>query len=96
MSGTVQVVTKHSPLAFILYATKITLTVDGQSSKVPWGEQTVTLEPGRHQIDISFRYIGSDRGKASVAVDVTDGSQSRVTYKAPWLVTMAGKIHVEP
>ncbi len=95
MAATVRVTTKHSPLAFLLYMTKITISVDGEARRVPWGEEVLSLEPGRHEIGVSFRYLGKDAGKAAVTVDLADDEASTIRYKAPFVVTSAGKVTVE-
>ena len=95
MAATIRVTTKHTPLAFLLYMTKITLTTDGQSEQVPWGEQERSVEPGRHEVGISFRYLGRDAGPATATVDVADGETADITYKAPFFMFSAGKIKTE-
>ncbi len=95
MAATVRVVTKHSPLALFLYMTKITLTAGGESRRVRWGEEALSLEPGQHEIGVSFRYLGTDAGKAAVIIDVADNTTSTITYKAPFFMFSAGRIKVE-
>ena len=95
MAATVRVKTKHSPLAFLLYMTKVTISVDGDDRQVRWGEEVLSLEPGSHEIGISFRYLGRDTGKATVSLDLADSSTTTVAYKAPFLATSAGKVTVE-
>ena len=95
MAATVRVTTKHSTLAFLLYMTKITSSVDGEARRVPWGEEVLSLEPGRHEIGVSFRYLGKDAGKAAVTVDLADDGASTIKYRAPFWMTSAGKITVE-
>ncbi|MEM9464014.1 MAG: hypothetical protein AAGA90_01505 [Actinomycetota bacterium] len=92
--STITVTTKHSPLAFLLYMTKINLTVDGETRQVGWGTETLTVEPGDHEIGVSFRYFGRDVGAANTTVTTTDGGSATVAYKAPWVMTSKGKISV--
>jgi hypothetical protein len=95
MAAQLKVTTNHSPLAFMLYMTKINLTVDGgETEKIGWGGTSLGLEPGSHEIEISFQYFGRPAGKASATVDVADGSSTTVAYRAPMVVMRPGKITV--
>ncbi|GJM36787.1 MAG: hypothetical protein DHS20C19_01540 [Acidimicrobiales bacterium] len=94
MAASLTITTKHNPLSFFLYMTKINLTIDGVAEKVSWGSQTRTLEPGSHQVDVSFQYFGRAAGKSSTVVDLADGSETTLSYKAPMVVTSSGKVTV--
>ncbi|GJM38200.1 MAG: hypothetical protein DHS20C19_15670 [Acidimicrobiales bacterium] len=94
MAASLTINTKHSPLAIFLYVTKINLTIDGVAERVPWGSQTRPLEPGSHQVDISFQYFGRAVGTSSTTLELADGSETTLSYKAPMLMTSAGKVTV--
>lgn len=94
MAADVHVTTSHTPLAFLLYMTKINLTVDGEAQRIGWGGTSLSVEPGQHDIEISFQYFGRPMGKSSATIDVTDGSTTTVAYKAPLVVARPGKISV--
>jgi len=62
-----------------------------------WRQATmVPVAPGHHEVRVFFRYLGiMDAGVGETQVDVTSGSARRVTYKAPWLVFLRGRMAVE-
>ena len=84
------------PLAFLLLFFPPTFVVDGQAMAGKWSRPaTIPVGPGSHQVKVFFRYLWfMDAGPGETQVDVTEGSVRRVTYKAPWLVFLAGKISV--
>ncbi|MEA2704998.1 MAG: hypothetical protein QOD63_2943 [Actinomycetota bacterium] len=94
-AGAIEVTTGYMVLAFLLAAFKTRVAIDGQTYELPWGTNTFPVEPGRHRVRISFKYlIPSDAGANQVDVDVSPGETVRVGYRAPWLVFLAGKITV--
>lgn len=86
----------HLPLARFLYSAKITIEVDGVPNTARWGRGFVSTAPGRHEVSVSFRYLFYKRlGLASIVVDVPAGRVVTLSFKAPWLITMAGKLRQE-
>lgn len=85
---------KHNPLAWLLYFTKLTVTVDGTAQKLAWGTSTIPAEPGLHQLDISFGYLGRQRGPASIEVNVPPTGSVALTYKMPSWMFAAGRLTV--
>ncbi len=86
-------------LDWTLRFTRTTVTIDGHRHELPWGEQFLPLEPGRHQIRVSYRYLRlSAAGSASVDVDVPPDQVVQVSYQAPKSVLVAflpGKLTIE-
>jgi len=80
--------------------TRTTVVVDGHEHQLPWGEHFFPLEPGRHELQVSYRYVGRPQaGKASIPVDVAENQIAHVSYRAPSSVLVAfrpGKMTVEP
>jgi hypothetical protein len=80
--------------------TGTTVTIDGQAQEGPWGERFYPLEPGRHELQVSYRHLPwSQAGKASIEVDVDADQVVHVSYRAPTSVLIAyrpGKLTVEP
>jgi hypothetical protein len=80
--------------------TRTTVVVDGHQWELPWGEYFLPLEPGRHELQVSYRYLGlSQAGKASISVDVAENRITQVSYRAPRSVLVAfrpGKLITEP
>jgi hypothetical protein len=96
--ATIRLVTKFFPLAFILYLFPARVDVDGgEPQKVGWGTNDLQVQPGTHHLKIYFPYlfIMPHAGKAETDVTVAEGQTVTVTYRAPWLVFLSGKIKVE-
>lgn len=94
-AGAIEVTTGYMVLAFLLAAFKTRVAIDGRVYELPWGTNTFPVNPGRHRVRVSFKYlIPSDAGGNEVDVDVKPGETVRVGYRAPWLVFLKGKITV--
>ena len=96
VSSGIEITAKFFPLAFLLLLFPPTFVIDGQASPGKWRQAiTIPASPGSHQVKVFFKYLWLfDIGVAETQVDVTDGSVRRVSYKAPWLVFLPGKIAV--
>jgi hypothetical protein len=95
--STISLVTKFFPLAFILYLFPPRVEVDGgPPQKIKWGTTALEVAPGSHHLTVYFPYMVIMRkaGKAEVDVTTAEGQTVTVTYKAPWLVFLSGKITV--
>jgi hypothetical protein len=93
--GTIKLVTKFFPLAFLLYFFPARAGLDGaEPEKVGWGTKEYSLAPGEHRLHIFFPYFFGPMGKADVTVTVQEGQTVTVTYKPPWLVFLAGRVKV--
>jgi hypothetical protein len=80
--------------------TRTTVIVDGHPQELPWGEHFLPLEAGRHELQVSFSYLGRPQaGKASISVDVAEDRITHVSYRAPRSVLVAfrpGRLTAEP
>ncbi len=87
-------------LDWTLNFTRTTVIIDGHLHELPWGQHFFPLEPGRHQLQVSYRYLHLSRaGKASIQVDVAENQVIQVSYRAPRSVLVAflpGKLTTEP
>ena len=90
--GSIVVDAGHSPLSFILYLTKVTVVIDGQPEVGAWGVRSRAVAAGSHTLNVSFRYLGRDCGKAEQVVDVAPGTTATFRYRAPWVVFSPGKM----
>ncbi|MDQ6928608.1 MAG: hypothetical protein M3159_08090, partial [Actinomycetota bacterium] len=80
-------------LAFLLYFFKTRVVIDGMLYELPWGKNTFPVQPGRHRVRVSFKYLfPSDAGANEIDVDVPPGQTVHVRYRAPWLVFLKGKL----
>jgi hypothetical protein len=92
----VQVSTKTPPIAFLLHLFKTKVTIDDDTHVVSWGTNYYPLEPGRHSIEIGFRYFfGSNMGRSKVEFDIAPGHVVRVTYHPPVQIFSSGSIVVD-
>lgn len=87
-------------LDWTLRFTRPTVIIDGHRHRLPWGEHFFPVEPGRHQLQVSYRYLRwSAVGRASIDVDVAPDQVVKVSYRAPKSVLVAslpGKLTVQP
>jgi hypothetical protein len=87
-------------LDWTLNFTRTTVIIDGQVHDVPWGRHFFQLEPGRHEVQVSYRYLrASHAGKASAVIDVAGGQVVLVSYRAPRSVLVAfrpGRLAAKP
>jgi hypothetical protein len=85
----------HSPMAWTLIFTKLTVEIDGQPFVGRWRRRFVPTTPGEHRVDVHFRYVGVPRGgEGSVTVEVPTGGVVRLAYRAPNLVTSPGRLEI--
>lgn len=87
-SGTaIEVTAKFFPLAFLLFMTKPTITIDGNPNTASWGTHRFDVSPGRHTVKVFFKYLWLDEaGANSIDVDVPAGETVRVRfYMPPWM-----------
>jgi hypothetical protein len=86
-------------LDWTLRFTRTTVVIDGHLHELPWGEHFFPLEPGSHQVEVSYRYLRLSRaGKASALIDVAPNQVVQASYRAPRSVLIAflpGKLTVE-
>jgi hypothetical protein len=68
-------------LAFFLFFCEPRVVLDGTTHLLNWGTYFFELEPGRHQIAVSFHYLfWRECGRNSTAFEVKDGQFGSVTY----------------
>jgi hypothetical protein len=92
--------TRFFRLDWTLRFTRTTVTIDGRQYEVPWGAHYFRMDPGCHQLEVSYPYLRLSRaGKATVPIDVVPRQVIQVSYHAPRSVLVAfrpGKLTVEP
>jgi hypothetical protein len=81
-------------LAFVLNFFKPVFTIDGNAVKSKWKTPTLfPVEPGQHSVQVHFPYLLlRTAGKAVTSASVKPGQVVKVTYKAPWILFLPGKI----
>jgi Protein of unknown function (DUF2510) len=95
-TATIEILATFFPLAFLLFFFPPTLVVDGRAMRGTWRQPTrVPVAAGRHTVRVFFRYFGvMDAGVGEIDVEVASGAAQRVTYKAPWLIFLRGRMTV--
>jgi hypothetical protein len=82
-----------NPLSFFLFFTKPRITIDGDTNVGVWGANSYEVAPGRHNVKVAFKYFAKpNTGENAIDVDVAEGATTRISYRAPMLVTMKGKL----
>jgi hypothetical protein len=94
--GTIKLQTKFFFFAFLLYLFPARAQVDNEVPvKVGWGTNDLSVSAGTHRLEVYFPYMFmSKAGRNEVQVDVPEGGTVGVTYRAPWLVFLPGKMTV--
>ena len=89
------ITTKFFFLAFLLFFFKPTVVIDNQPNVGPWGTYRYPVAPGHHTVRIFFKYLFlREACAAETSVDVPEGAVVPITYKAPWLILLPGRITV--
>jgi hypothetical protein len=92
----VQVTTRTPPIAFLFLLFKTKVKIDADTYVVPWGTNYYPLEPGRHSIEIGFRYFfGGNMGRSAAEIDVVAGHVVQVTYHPPAQIFSSGSILID-
>ncbi len=77
-------------LDWTLNFTRTTVIIDGHHDELPWGQHFFALEPGRHELQVSYRYFRLSRaGMASILVDIAPDQVVHASYRAPRSVLVA-------
>jgi hypothetical protein len=85
----------HSPMAWTLHFTRLTVEVDGEPSTGSWRKRFIPTGPGEHRVVVYFGYVGMPRcGEASVTVEVPSGGAVALAFRAPNLMTAPGRLEV--
>jgi hypothetical protein len=93
--GQVDVIVKHSRLAFIYSLFTPTIAINGQAHKRPWGASSFALPAGRYEVSVSYPWLlAPECGKNSVNFDLRSGEKKTVAYKAGLIRYLPGKISV--
>jgi len=87
---------KHRAFEPLYYFTRLTIEVDGEAHVGRWGERTLPLAPGPHDVVIYFKYFGRRCSEATTNVDALEGSTISLRYKTPRLVTYPGRLEADP
>ena len=95
MTG-IKLIAEHSPLAWLLYFTKLTVTIDGNAQTLGWGTHVLPTSAGSHELQVTCGYLGSPRWPATLEVPVTDGQETRVRYSTPPWMFAKGRMTIRP
>jgi Protein of unknown function (DUF2510) len=90
--GVISLQTRFLAMAFLLLFCRTRVELDGQRYKLPWGQLRVPVVPGWHQLRVWVRYLWLDIGVATKDFDVRGGHIVELSYRAPWLIVLRGKL----
>jgi len=79
--------TRWHPLWFtVFFLFRTSVTIDGKTSCLPWGEHVFKVEPGTHEIRVSLGkgILGRPVGEASIQTEVAQGETLHLRYRAPF------------
>jgi Protein of unknown function (DUF2510) len=93
-AGVISLQTRFWAMAFLLLFSRTRVELDGQRHVLPWGELRVPVVAGWHQLRVSFRYLWLECGTAVKDFEVRGGHIVELTYRAPWLVFLPGKLRL--
>jgi hypothetical protein len=87
--------TRWHPLwVFFFFLIRTTVTIDGSTSVMPWGEHVFQVEPGTHEVRVSLDYPMSE---ARVQVEVAQGQIVHLRYSGPAAYFVEeGKLEIVP
>jgi hypothetical protein len=90
----IRVTASFMPLMWILYIIKPHIGVNGSDVVGAWKQPMFfPTGPGQHNVMAYFPYFfPKQAGKGTIAVNVAPGQVVDVTYRAPWLVFLPGKM----
>jgi len=93
MTARITVRPTHSMTQFILKAVTPEVSVNGQSKPLAWKSVTsIEVEPGSHDVEVYFPYLGRKSGAARTSITVNEGETVSLDYRAPLVVTASGKL----
>ena len=94
MTG-IELSARHIRLDWLLNFTKLTVSIDGKAQVLAWGTHVIPAAAGTHTLDVSYGYLGKQRGPATLDVPVVDGQVTRVSYSTPpWWMFAKGKMSI--
>jgi hypothetical protein len=84
-------------MAQFLIKNDLNVVIDDQNTVCVPANQTceMKIEAGKHRLQASFPYLGSEAGKAHIEFEIKDDEVLLITYKTPLLVQLPGKILVQ-
>jgi len=90
----IRISAKYHWLSFMFSFFKPWLIIDGQQTRLNWGDNVIPVAPGVHQLTIWIPYLWKV-GEASITVDNRAG-EAQVFYAAPAWAFGAGAIGTTP
>lgn len=95
--GTIVIRPKFFVLAFLLALFKPKGSINGAEVPLAWRQPNAfPVPPGQYQVSVWCPYLFFPRmGEATVYVDVQPGAAVEVTWDAPWVVFLPGRIQAQ-
>lgn len=76
----------------LFYACPPQVVIDGQLQSMRWGQQSLSVSPGSHSVQVYFNYLGKPCGQATIQVEIAGGQSLRLIYKPPFMLPFPGKL----
>lgn len=92
-SGTIELIAE--PPVWLPFArwTKVSITIDGALSRLPWGEHAFRVEPGEHTVVVRMGTSSSYRG--TITISVAPNAVVRLRFR-PRFFNLEGGLAVDP
>ena len=83
-------------MSWMLYLFPPTIVVDGHAYRDKWATYYYELPPGRHRVEVFFRYLMRRAGYNSLDVELQPGQVRSIEYRAPFFLFRKGLIAEVP
>lgn len=92
----IEVKASYFVLAFLFALFKPKASINGSAPfDIRWGVTPLPVAPGRYQVEVWVPYLFlPTMGRNGAVVDVPEGGQVMVHWRAPWLVFLQGSVNV--
>ncbi len=71
------------------------ITIDGQTHKAKWGTRHFRLDPGKHSVEVCFRYLFLLRfGRKSIEFSLDQNQIRKIEYANSSIIFLPGSIRI--
>jgi len=86
--------TKYMWLQWVFVFCTPRISIDGWTAeRRPWGRHVFTVAPGPHSVEVWVPYMFFSRmGANSVSFQIAPGDVAEVSWRAPWLTLLPGRM----
>ena len=92
----IEVTTSYPPIAFLYGGLTLTIQIDDDRYRRPWGVSTFDVPAGTHEVAVSYPYLlWRECGRNSVVVHLGAGETRRVSYRPRAIRFIRGRIEAD-